>query len=689
MKTLFDKIPVELRVRPQWVCWRLETRDGRATKIPFDAVTGKPASSTDQQTWHDFNTAAAALGRGAYSGLGFVFSKDDPFAGIDLDHVRDPQSKEVAPWARDLVRRLNSYAELSQSGTGAHVIIKAKVPGDRRRKSIDGNGQGVEMYDADRFFVMTGQQLSGVPASVEDRQLVLNEVHAELFGAEPVTPPPAPAPASLVVLALSDRELITRASAAGNGAKFASLWRGDWQAAGYGSQSDADAALLGMLRFWTSGDKTRSLALFTQSGLNRDKWADREDYRERTWAKIATGDTYSPPVPAILGMISQEGRMGAGGDAQPVNPDDPEGQGNRRTLTLWKPSQFIAYKVDPSSILLGDGYLEKGDWTSLVGIGGLGKTRLALWLAICQITGREWCGLMVSGEPQKTLILSTETGIRRWKFDLERFFANLTDAERGTVDEKLLILALTSDEGGDLNLGNPEAISQLMNTLADTAPGIVILDPWADLIAGDENKAADVILTVRSFRAIIRKVCPAAATLVVAHARTGSANVVQAGSNFNAGNFGRGSKALYSAVRCEIQLAPRDDEDPNKLLILCGKSNNAAKFEPRAIDFDAEKFTYRVNGDFDVETWRDDVNGKRRGQTVSIAQVVEAVRERYNVGEDVPAGGVIDALMAATGGARRTIQRRLQEACKAKYLRTGKLLGTYRLGEKPLPKGES
>ena len=684
MTNFFSKIPAELRDRPQWVCWRLETRDGKPTKIPFDAVTGKLASSTDQQTWHDFNTATAALGRGGYSGLGFVFSKDDPFAGIDLDHVRDPQSKEVAPWARDLVRRLNSYAELSQSGTGAHVIIKAKVPGDRRRKSIDGNGQGVEMYDADRFFVMTGQQLSGVPASVEDRQLVLNEVHAELFGAEPVTPPPAPAPASPAVLALSDHELITRASAAGNGAKFTSLWRGDWQAAGYGSQSDADAALLGMLRFWTSGDKARSLALFAQSGLNRDKWADREDYRERTWAKIATGDTYSSPVSALLGLTKPKSPQGLSDD---IADADGENKDSRKAFTLWRPSQFIAYAVDPSSILLGDGYLEQGEWTSLVGIGGLGKTRLALWLAICQITGREWCGLMVSGAPQKSVILSTENGIRRWKYDLERFFSNLTEDEQAKVDEKLRILALTSDEGGDLNLGNPEAVGQIMHTLAEAEPGILILDPWADLIAGDENKAVDVNLTVRTLRAIVRKVCPGTAILVVAHARTGSANVAQAGSNFNAGNFGRGSKALYSAVRCEIQLGPRDDEDPNKLVLICGKSNNAAKFEPRAIDFDTERFTYSVDETFDIGEWRDDVNGKRRGQTVSIAQVVGAVRDRYTIGEDVLAGDVINPLKAATGVSARTIQRRLKDACRLKYLRTGKLLGTYRLGEKPLPKG--
>jgi hypothetical protein len=316
MKTPFSKIPAELRDRPQWVCWRLETRDGKPTKIPLNARTGKPASSTDPATWASFSEAVAEHERGSLSGIGFVFSKDDPYTGIDLDHVRDPQAGTVEPWARDLVKRLNSYAELSQSGAGAHIIIRGKVPGDRRRKSVGNNGQGVEMYDAGRYFCMTGKQLAGTPATVEDRQAVLNDVHAELFGADQkadTLPATAPSPA---LLSLSDHELIEKATAAKNGATFFALWRGEWQEAGYASQSDADAALLGMMRFWTGGDKARAFVLFSQSGLNRDKWREREDYRERTWAKVATGDTYAPPVAVTLG---------GGSKASPSGPPDTWG----------------------------------------------------------------------------------------------------------------------------------------------------------------------------------------------------------------------------------------------------------------------------------------------------------------------------------------------------------------------------
>ena len=37
-----DAIPAELKDRPQWVVWRLQTRDGKPTKVPFSPTTGRP-----------------------------------------------------------------------------------------------------------------------------------------------------------------------------------------------------------------------------------------------------------------------------------------------------------------------------------------------------------------------------------------------------------------------------------------------------------------------------------------------------------------------------------------------------------------------------------------------------------------------------------------------------------------------
>lgn len=53
--------------------------------------------------------------------VGFVFTRDDPFVGIDLDHCRDPETGKIKPWALEIVAKLNSYSEVSPSGTGLHI----------------------------------------------------------------------------------------------------------------------------------------------------------------------------------------------------------------------------------------------------------------------------------------------------------------------------------------------------------------------------------------------------------------------------------------------------------------------------------------------------------------------------------------------------------------------------------------
>jgi len=68
---------------------------------------------------------------------------------------------------------------------------------------------------------------------------------------------------------------------------------------GYASQSEADAALLNKLRFWTSGNKEWSFAMFAKSGLHREKW-DRADYREMTWSKINSGPVFGESVPPAI-----------------------------------------------------------------------------------------------------------------------------------------------------------------------------------------------------------------------------------------------------------------------------------------------------------------------------------------------------------------------------------------------------
>ncbi len=265
----FEHIPAEMKSRPQWVAWSLVERAGKKTKLPINPKNGQLARTDAPATWGTFEQAIRTGKQ--LNGIGYVFSADDPFCGIDLDGHID---EELIAW-------FGSYAERSQSGTGAHIIIRG-VLGDGRK------GDKYEAYDRTRFFVMTGDVLHDGP--IVEAQAKLDEFLKTAF------PPPEPVQKvdlSGILKPAGDVLDLIRASAQAD--KFNMLWSGDWTV--YESQSNADAALLAILRFWTGGDKDASFLLFAQSGLCRPKWTDRQDYRESTWKAIDSGPVYEQPQP--------------------------------------------------------------------------------------------------------------------------------------------------------------------------------------------------------------------------------------------------------------------------------------------------------------------------------------------------------------------------------------------------------
>jgi hypothetical protein len=185
----FEKIPTEMKRLPQWICWQLkDVDDGKGgtnqKKVPF-RTDGKPASTTNPKDWVTFDAAVRALRMSdKFSGIGFVFTRDSGFVGIDLDKCRDAETGETEKWARAILNELKSYTELSQSGRGWHAVVKGSLPGRGNRKGR------VEMYDHDRYFVMTGKRAANSCREIQARDLT--GLHARLLSGEldpkPVNP---------------------------------------------------------------------------------------------------------------------------------------------------------------------------------------------------------------------------------------------------------------------------------------------------------------------------------------------------------------------------------------------------------------------------------------------------------------------------------------------------------------------
>lgn len=152
-----EGIPAELKARPQWVVWKMvKRRNGKWTKEPYDARTGRKASSTDLMTWSTFEEALGALEAGGYDGVGFVFCSGDPYCGFDFDGCFDPETREIEARTLERIEELGGYCEVSPSGRGVHVIVKGKLERPIKKS-------WVEAYATERFFTITGHLLEMRP----------------------------------------------------------------------------------------------------------------------------------------------------------------------------------------------------------------------------------------------------------------------------------------------------------------------------------------------------------------------------------------------------------------------------------------------------------------------------------------------------------------------------------------------
>jgi putative DNA primase/helicase len=309
-----ENVPQDLKALPQWVCWRYQTRDGKRTKVPVDAKTGALASSTDPNTWSTFGEATIALEWGHHDGVGFVFTEADPFFMIDLDGARDMDVN--AEWAAAIVDRFPIYWEVSPSGQGLRGIGRGTLP-------VGGNRKGkIELYDKARFSTVTGNTLDYAEIG-EDVTDTLTRFHRELF--EPVIAVGTPVHTNPPTPPFTDDELLERAFAAKNGDKLRTLLSGD--TSGYDSQSEAELAAVGILKFWTQ-DAEQIERILRLSSLQRDKWDKNKSYVDRTIAAALSqpGPTYEPPNNVIdfrkhLGQ-GEGGGNGNSGAGDPPSSDD-------------------------------------------------------------------------------------------------------------------------------------------------------------------------------------------------------------------------------------------------------------------------------------------------------------------------------------------------------------------------------
>lgn len=271
LKKQYSRVPIELQRMKRWVGYKVEQRDGKDTKVPYNGVSGDRAQVNNKDTWTSFNVAINGVIKYGFEGIGFVLGNG--IFGIDLDNhpnsngVFDMDDKTFENFTSEFIDALDSYTEYSRSGKGIHIICEGTLPEGRRRKGC------VEMYDSGRFFVFTGNVIN--PKSVENRTKEIiplwekyvddTENFSQMLRTRPISD------SFGKNNGLSDEEVIRKAEASRNGADFIKLKRGDLSDY-HDNKSVADLAFCSHLAFWCNGDKDQIDRIFRSSNLMREKW---------------------------------------------------------------------------------------------------------------------------------------------------------------------------------------------------------------------------------------------------------------------------------------------------------------------------------------------------------------------------------------------------------------------------------
>jgi putative DNA primase/helicase len=342
----YKLVPAELKSRNIWMIFEITWNEakGKFDKKPMNPLT--QAGANDPSTGISFEQAFSALTEwnkaqrkyvlGVYiEPSGSVMTPD--LVGIDLDKCCEDKSStyDVSEQAAEVISKLDTYTEVSVSGTGIHCFVLGEKPGTHCRR---GN---IEIYSAARAITVSGISLTEQPLDVrecditwlydkmvagdfesEEIKTAKREGKTSFSGGIKFTCVPGSVTTKLQVQMtgriVSEPEPFILEDEAGNTVESKSH-----------SEMDLSACTGLALKH---GDNTEAIdSEFRQSALYRPKW-ERNDYRETAIAKgietaqrikteIAEREAAAPQnIPMVSAADSPE--VTTPNEAQIAKPED-------------------------------------------------------------------------------------------------------------------------------------------------------------------------------------------------------------------------------------------------------------------------------------------------------------------------------------------------------------------------------
>ena len=280
------------------------------------------------------------------------------------------------------------------------------------------------------------------------------------------------------------------------------------------------------------------------------------------------------------------------------------------TVKSW--GEVVNAHVKPQIAFWGD-HFRLGQLQTIAGLGGIGKSRLAMNVAFHQVLGKEFAGMPTHSQPLKHLFIGSENSIQRLQHDARAMQDDLETDQRQRLAANIFLSTIEQPDDSYLSLESDENIKRWRATLQQHRPDVLWVDPWGDVQAGDPNDNGAARASVQELMRLAREGNPDAGVVVITHSRTGAANLAQA-TGYNAANFMRGAKALFDCSRVVVNLAPGDESEHPPIVVVCSKANDTIRFDSFALRLTAESMLYERDDEFDINAWRGELEAAAKGK---------------------------------------------------------------------------
>lgn len=213
-------------------------------------------------------------------GMAFVIQESDDFVLVDLDDCVDDEG-HVKQFANEFLGSLNTFFEISTSGTGLHALVKSEdgLDDDYQNRNDE---LGIEMYESGRFVAFTGNTVNGKTNNINECGETLRKLQRKYlneaktfddvdvnFDVEEEENSDGP----------TDAEVVRTAKAYDD--EFTRLYNGSNHVDNNDGANQSDLAFCNKLSFWAQSNASQIERIWKNSPRSRKK-LERDDYVQDT-----------------------------------------------------------------------------------------------------------------------------------------------------------------------------------------------------------------------------------------------------------------------------------------------------------------------------------------------------------------------------------------------------------------------